>query len=985
MSLLSLVTRAVLSQAMTLVSVLIASRQFVSAADVDFARDVLPILQRSCFECHGAKKAEGGLRLDQPTGLAKGGDSGAVVIAKKPADSELLRRISLPKNDSDVMPNRGEPLTAEEIAKVKAWIEAGAVWPEGAQPAPHWAYVAPHKAKLPRESQHPVDAFVRAKLKTVGLKPSPTTEPPVLARRIYLDVIGLPPTPAQVIAFEQAAQRDLAKAVEQLVDELLQSPQYGEKWARPWLDAARYADSHGFQRDDLRELWPNRDWVIRALNADMPFDQFTLEQLAGDLLPDATESQHIATGFNRCAPCNVEAGTDPEENRVNQVFDRVNTLGYVWLGTTFECAQCHDHKYDPITQRDYYSLFAYFNQTEIEAERSNPKVPGSIRFLGPYLELKDSETEAQRRRLAAENELLKATLTRARALEKQTAQTKDRDNAEASVHVLTPLDFDSDGDAGHKILDDGSVLLVGDPPATDTYTIRFETKLEKITGLKLEALTDPSLPGTGPGRGDPKRTNFILNEFSVQAAAASTPEESKPIKLVAAEASFSQDRWDVAGAIDGNPKTGWAIAPRFQQPHWATFELADPLSAKDGVVLTIKVVQEYGQARTIGRLRISALTGDLRAKESAEKSSISKEIQDLTAQLAAKEGKLAGLKSPRSLVMKEIPDKRTSSVLARGDFRAPMEAIEPGTPSLFPKLADVNETKKDSRIALARWLTSEQNPLTARVQVNRLWLEIFGEGLVSTPEDFGLKGQRPTHPELLDWLAVEFREQGWSQKELLKLILTSETYRQSSRLTAELKERDPQNRLLARGPSFRLSAEGIRDNALAISGLLDKKQFGPPIYPPQPDGLWNKVGGEKYEYTVSPGSEQHRRGIYIVLKRMSPNPSLITFDATARLSCRVKRLRSNTPLQALTLLNDPVYVGAARAFAARIQKAVPEANAEARLGHAFRLAVARPPTAGELDVLQKLWSAEKEAAGEEAAWFAVASALLNLDETITKG
>ena len=945
-----------------------------SAAETDFARDVLPILQRSCFECHGERKMAGGLRLDSAAALQKGGDSGAVVIPRNPTDSELLRRVSLPKNDNDVMPNRGEPLTADEIAQIKSWIEAGAVWPAVAKPAPHWAYVPPRKALLPIADLHPIDAFVRARLNTAGLQPSPSAMPAVLARRLHLDIIGLPPTPAQVERFERAFSENAERAVEQLVEAQLASPQYGEKWARPWLDVARYADSHGFQRDDLRELWPYRDWVIRALNADMPFDQFTLEQLAGDLLPQATEANRVATGFNRCAPCNVEAGTDPEENRVNQVFDRVNTLGQVWLGTTLECAQCHDHKYDPITQRDYYALFAFFNQTEIEAERANPKVPGSIRFLGPYLNLNDPSVEQEREQLQGRVAALQKQLAAAQKSEPKVASRET-----ASEQVLKPRDFDSAGDAGHKILDDGSVLLVGDPPATDTYTITFETKLPQIIGLKLEALTDPSLPGNGPGRGDPQRTNFVLHEFAATVAPAGSPEESKPLKMTAIAASFSQEKWGIAGAVDGNPKSGWAIAPRFQQPHWATFRFAEPLKCDDGAILTVSLVQEFGQARTIGRVRISAITAEAPSKLAAQPEP---RVNEITAQLAAAEARVKAIKPTRTLVLQEIAKPRPTHVLQRGDFRAPGAAVEPNTPAILPKL---NNSENATRADLARWLMSAENPLTARVTVNRLWLEVFGEGLVSTPEDFGLKGQPPTHPELLDWLAVEFRENGWSQKKLLKLILTSETYRQQSKLTPLLRERDPHNRLLARGASFRLSAEGIRDNLLAVSGLLDLKQFGPPIYPPQPDGLWNKVGGEKYEYTVSPGSEQNRRGIYIVLKRMSPNPSLITFDATARLSCRVKRLRSNTPLQALTLLNDPVYVAAARAFAERIGREGPKDDINAQLRLAFRMAVARTPSTAELEILKQLFDAEQEANGDDAAWFAVASALLNLDETIAKG
>ena len=950
------------------------------AADVDFERDVYPVLQRACVECHGAEKKKGGLRLDVREAAFQGGENGAVIVKGKPDASELVRRIALPKSDDEVMPSRGEPLAKTEIESIRAWIASGAPWPDGVKLAKHWAYVVPtvtdeQKAKLKAQSskfkvQNPIDGFIRARLEREGMQASPDAEPQVLARRLFLDLIGLPPTPAEADAFVQSATRDLQSAIESLADGLLGLPQYGEKWARPWLDVARYADSHGFQRDDLRELWPYRDWVIRALNADMPFDQFTIEQLAGDLLPNATEQQRIATGFNRCTPCNVEAGTDPEENRVNQVFDRVNTLGAVWLGTTIECAQCHDHKFDPVTARDYYGLFAFFNQTELEADRANPKVPGSIKFNGPYMNVSAPEQDAEAAALRAEIAKVKAALAARQPGAKPIATT-------AATHPLTPVDFDSAGDSTHKILEDGSVLLLGDAPSKDTYTVTVRTPLTRITGFKLEALTDPTLPGMGPGRGDPKRTNFVLNTFAVTAAPAGREGDAKPVRLTDAHADYSQNNWDVSGAIDDNPKSGWAIGGRFHEPHWATFRTAQPLGFEGGTVLTFRLVQDFGQARTIGRLRLSALTGD--AEPATPKADLEK--TRLAAQLTALEKREKAFVKPRTLIMQEVPQPRASAIFQRGDFRSPGAAIEPSVPSALHPLRDDGPR---NRLALARWLVSRDNPLTARVVVNRLWMEIFGEGLVSTPEDFGTKGERPTHPELLDWLAVEFMDGGWSQKKLLRQIITSAAYRQTSRATPAAIERDPRNLLLARGPAFRLSAESIRDNALAISGLLNPKQFGPPIQPPQPDGLWEKVGGQKYEYTVSPGEEQHRRGIYVVLKRMSPYPSFINFDGTARLACRLKRLRSNTPLQALTLLNDPVYVEAARAFAARIVREQPTSDVDARLRHAFRLAVARPPRDSELAVLRKLYDGEFAAGKEDAAWFAVASTLLNLDETITK-
>jgi hypothetical protein len=723
---------------------------------VDFARDVYPILQRSCFECHGPAKQKGKLRLDSREAVMKGGRSGPAVVPGKAEQSELYRRISLERGDTEIMPDRGDPLPAAQVALLRRWIDQGAAWSDTVQAARHWAYVKPVRSGLPAVTntswpRQPIDHFILARLEQEGLRPSPEADRATLIRRLTLDLTGLPPTPSEVDAFLADQGPD---AYERLVDRLLAAPAFGERWARPWLDLARYADSHGFQRDDLRELWAYRDWVVRALNADMPFDRFTVEQLAGDLLPGASDEQRIATGFHRSAPTNVEAGSEPEETRVNQVIDRVNTTAAVWLGTTLECAQCHDHKYDPFTQKEYYQLFAFFNGTALEADRTNPKVPGSIKFLGPTLTL----------------------------------------------------------------------------PAVEK-------------------------------------------------------------------------------------------APR----------------------------------------------------------------------------------PPTTLVMKELPQSRTTSVFVRGDYRQLGDGVRPGTPAVLHRTPE----GPANRLTLARWLVDRDNPLTARVQVNRLWAELFGRGIVSTVEDFGIRGERPTHPELLDWLAVQLMEDDWSLKKVLRSVVTSATYRQSSRLTPELLTRDDQNRLCSRGPRFRMDAEMIRDNALAVAGLLSRKQGGAPIRPYQPEGLWTKVGGDKVDYIVSPGADRFRRGIYVVWKRASPYPSFVNFDATARLACTVKRSRSNTPLQALTLLNDPVYVEAALALAARVLTECPEPSPETRLRHAFRLCLAREPRDAEVPVLRQLLERQREAglaspakiklligtfpvppdcAPEElAAWYAVAAALLNLDETITKG
>ncbi len=961
------------------------------------SKEVYAILNRSCFECHGPVKQDGSLRLDSREAIVEGGDSGSPIDLNEPMNSDLLRRIRLSKGHDEVMPKRGDVLTKREVNLVRDWISGGAQWSADAGKEMHWSYVAPIKPSLPKSKSgsppHPIDAFVRARLDREGMQPSTVADARVLARRLHLDIIGLPPTPADADAFAHEAAIDLQSTVERWVDRLLQSAQYGEKWARPWLDAARYADSHGFQRDDLHEVWAYRDWVIQALNSDMPFDQFTIEQLSGDLLPNPAESQLVATGFNRCSPCNVEAGTDPEENRYNQVVDRVNTLGYVWLGTTLECTQCHDHKYDPFTQKDYYGLFAFFNQSELEADRTNPKVPGSIRFNGPYMNLTSLKNEDENKELDQKITSTKAKLQSALA---KMAKSNVADAASVGsdagsirhekIRILKPVDFESQAGSNHEFLDDGSVLLSDDnPPDTDTYSMSIDIGGGPVVGILLEALTDPSLPGTGPGRGDASRPNFVLTSFEIRPIESSGDLSGQTIALTDAKSDFSQGGYDASKAIDGkDDRIGWAISPNFKQPHWAAFRIADPAALEGTTRLNVRMVQNNGAARTIGRFRLSAITHDY-ANAIPDASEEPPQIAKLRKALEAFEGQRDKKPAPKTLVMREVDEPRMSTMFERGDFRSPGNAVEPHTPKV---LHPYTIEGPRNRLALAKWLVSRDNPLVSRVIVNRMWLEVFGAGLVTTPEDFGLKGEAPTHPELLDWLAIEFMENGWSQKGLLRTILTSQTYRQSSRINADSLEQDPNNSMLARGPRFRLSAESIRDNALAICGSLSLKQFGPPIRPPQPDGLWKKVGGQQYDYQVSPGEDQYRRGVYVVLKRMSPYPSFINFDATARLACRVNRGRSNTPLQALTLLNDPVYVEAAQKLAGRILEDINTANLDEQLDYAFRLAVSRLPTEAERGALRKLFESEKAASdsttSEKDAWFSVASAILNLDETITK-
>jgi mono/diheme cytochrome c family protein len=1022
-------------------TVVLAGEPAQTRPPVDFARQVYPVLQRACFECHGPEKHRGGLRLDSRRAVLEGGDSGPALLPGAATKSELYRRITRPRGSDGVMPARGELLTRAQTELLRDWIDQGAPWSETVQTARHWSYVKPVCAPLPHVKdtswpRNPIDHFVLARLEKEGLKPSPEADRATLIRRVSLDLIGLPPTPAEVDAFLADTRPD---AYERVVDRLLASPAFGERWARPWLDLARYADSHGFQRDDLRSLWPYRDWVIRALNADMPFDRFTIEQIAGDLLPGATIDQKVATGFHRSTPTNVEAGSEPEETRVNQVLDRVNTTAAVWLGTTLECAQCHNHKYDPFTQKDYYRVFAYFNSTAIEADRSNPRVPGSIRFLGPSLTLSDHPSPerdrlaAELKRLEADRDVRRKQLTA--SMEKWEAALAASLGKSGEEVVLEVSDFVSSAGSPHRVLDDQSVLLVDDPPDRDTYTVTVRTKRTGITAFKLETLTDPSLPGKGPGRGDAARPNFVLNTFEVRAAPTDKEGNAQKVTLVRATADFSQKNYDVSGAIDNRPKTAWAIGQAFHKPHWAIFDTDKPVGFAGGSTLTFRLVQDFGRGRTIGRLRLLALTGDRQARAlpanvaailktpRAKRTPVqSKRLLDyrletdpegirLRRQQDRTEAALQKLQPASSLVMQELPTPRKSTLFKRGNWRTPGEPVRPGTPAILHPLQD----GPPNRLSLARWLVDRDNPLVARVTVNRWWAELFGRGIVSTVEDFGVKGEPPTHPELLDWLAVEFMDPtrargtiaGWSMKRLLRTVVLSATYRQSSAVRPELRERDDQNRLLARGPRFRLSAEMIRDNALAAAGLLSHRQFGPPVRPYQPDGLWAKIGGAKVEYIVSPGEDRYRRGVYVVWKRSAPYPSFINFDATARLACTVKRSRTNTPLQALTLLNDPVYVEVARALARRVLTEQPGADTDERIRHAFRLCLARTPRESELRILHRLYEAQRRsshanpagtrellagmtlpkgvAPEEFAAWYAVATALLNLDEMITRG
>jgi hypothetical protein len=1007
----------------------------------DFNREIRPILSENCFHCHGPdKKArKSSLRLDTFMGATEGGELGDPIVPGKPDESEVVARIFSSDPDERMPPPKSKrSLTEKQKNLLKDWIAAGAEYEA------HWAWTAPERPIPPAVSAkervaNSIDAFLLRRLENEKLTFSEPASPASLLRRLSLDLIGLPPTPEEVATFERSAIRDLKSAIAREVDRLLASPRFGERWARPWLDLARYADSNGFQADQLRPSWAYRDWVIDALNANMPYNQFTIEQLAGDLLPDATIEQKIATGFHRTVTCNVEAGVHAEENRVNQVVDRVNTTGTVWLGITMECAQCHDHKYDPFSMVDYYSLFAFFNNTPLEVSLPSSKNDVSHDFVGPYLDLPLSAEERKKQedldlRIAATRKKRKDLVENPKsgfaAWEKAARESLAHSPKWQTLKVAT---FRAHGGEDHRVLADGSVLLTGNVPGTARYEVEVRSSLKEVTGFKLETLTHPDIPGQGPGRGDSVRSNFVLNQFE---ATLHRKGRDTPIELFGAEADFSQKNWGVSGAIDGNAKSGWAIAPQFGKPHWASFKIAKPLTLTGSDTLVFTLEQNYGRGRVIGCLRLSAISdpsgiGALpkdiaaalrkqekkRSKKDRDKLNAyfvktSADLQKLNLELERLLKARAALKSDKTLVMVELEKPRLTHIMTRGNYLSPAAEVSSNTPGLFPPLSNPRTgsnpaTSPTNRLSLARWLGRRDNPLTARVAVNRWWAELFGNGIVATLEDFGTQSEPPTHPELLDWLAVEFMESGWDMKHLLKTIVMSQGYQQSSRLTPDLLERDPRNLLLARAPRFRMDAERLRDNALTVSGLLSTRMHGKPIMPYQPPGLWRQTGRNEPKWVEQKDENRWRRGIYIVYRRAAPYPSMVNFDAPDRGACTVKRPRTNTPLQALTLLNDPVYVEMALALADRILTEAP--SPATRLDHAYRLVLSRRPTAAESRLLNALlhdrlshfgnnpsavdgllnnptlvYQPRHRGKAELAAWHYLASVLLNLDETMTK-
>jgi hypothetical protein len=997
---------------------------------VQFNRDVRTIFSKTCFACHGpdanARKAK--LRLDVREEAIAERDGDRPIVPGAAAKSLAWQRITATDPDDQMPPaDFHTQLTPREKAIIEKWIN------QGAEYETHWAFIPPVRPAAPKVKsadavRNSIDNFVIRKLEAAGLEPSAPADRSALIRRVSLDLIGLPPSAPEVKAFiDDPADDDAAYG--KVVDRLLSSPHFGEHRARHWLDAARYADTSGYQYDKIRYQWVWRDWVINAFNSNMPFDQFTIEQNAGDLLPDATDQTRLATGFHRNHPITIEGGVIDEEYRTEYVMDRVVTTTTTWLGLTFTCARCHDHKYDPIGQDDFYSFYAFFNSVpERGLNGFNPKAKiASPIGADPSIELKGKVDEAKRQ---FDQALSKAGAS----MDEWEAKLRESVDAELSSVAIDALG----AKGGTKLVkqEDGSVLATGPNPATQTYQIDFTLGDKPTRAIRLEALTHDSHVSKSTGRGH--NGNFVLSEVKIEAASPGAPDgDLKPVGIASADANYEQKGYPVAAAIDGKEaRTGWAIDgnTRFKDSS-AVFTLGDEIA--QGSRVRVRLIHTWGGSHTIGRFRISVPTDgqaptpgrirdilavDHSKRKTADRAALtgylverfggpgitllSKKVRELEAQLAKAKNAI-----PDTMILTSMAKPRQTHVLMRGEYDKPLKE-RPALPNVPQALGGLPDDFPRNRLGLAKWLVSADNPLTARVIVNRFWAQIFGSGMVKTIEDFGSQGEYPSHPELLDWLAVEFVESGWNVKELMKTMLMSGAYRQSSRVTPDAIAHDPENRLLAHGPRFRLDAETIRDSALAASGLLDDTVGGPSVYPYHPDGLWLEINNRPnfsraYPHTEEP-SQLYRRSMYTFWKRTVAPPSMATLDAPEREFCVVKRSRTNTPLQAFVMLHDPQFVEAARKLGERMIREVGESPV-ARITHGFQLCMARQPTERELALLHKaldeslvrfkrnpdaatkllsVGQSTSDAAlepAELAAYTTIARMILNLSEFITKG
>jgi hypothetical protein len=966
---------------MSLVSLALAAPMLSTASEPPrFGRDILPILSANCFACHGPdeKNRKAGLRLDVEANAKADRRNGPAIAPGHPEKSLIIARLT--SQDPDIVmppPGSHKQVRPEQIEMLRRWIADGAGWGK------HWSFEPIARPVITGDiKQHPIDDLVSATLSKKGLALRPPASPQTLTRRLWLDLIGLPPTPE--IADKFAADPSPA-AYERMVDDLLSRPQFGEHWARMWLDLARYADTKGYEKDRGRTMWPYRDWVVNAINADMPLDRFTTEQLAGDLFPNPTQQQLIATAYHRNTMANDEGGTDDEEFRVAAVKDRVDSTMQVWMGLTMGCAKCHTHKYDPISHAEYYGFYALFNQTE-DSDRYDD---------APTMELLSPADKHQRERLRDRIQTISRDLTN---LEEAADKANEFDERKWRVHKL--VDAVSEGGATLTAQKDGSILYSGKSLQEDNYRVTLTLPAGTHTVLRLEVLPEKLSSGELAAGRNGQNSNFKLSELYATMLDAAG---ERRLKLVNARADFAEPKAPISGAIDGDEKTAWAVAPRTHEPHTALFDFAEPLRLTHETKIRVILSQQAGEAFMLRRFRISTSDAD---PASLQPGTTSPEIRKLRDDLADayQAQKNFDENITRLPVMRELAaDKqRPTKIHIRGNFLDQGEAVAPGVPAAFGKLPDGAPL---NRLGVAQWLVSRDNPLTPRVWANRIWARLFGVGIVETEEDFGALGSQPSNPQLLDWLAAEYRDGGWSMKKLIKTIVTSDTYRQASEITPLLREADPRNLLNSRGARFRLGAEAVRDQALAVAGMLSNKMGGPSVMPPQPAGLWRSTYSGK-TWVDAEGEDRYRRGLYTYLKRTTPYPSMLTFDGGSGEVCQIRRIRTNTPLQALVTLNDPVFLEAAAGLARRMVTDARAANARASRG--IRLALIRPLRKGEtapLLRLQREAQIEFDAAPEKAeallkssrakvpdgvsksefaAWIVAANAILNLDEFLSR-
>lgn len=1007
----------------------------LSAADqIEFNRDIRPILSENCFACHGpdAKQRQADLRLD----VRDQAMDHDVLTPGMPETSALLQRIN--SDDPDLVmppPESHKSLTLQQKELLTRWIA------EGAQYQGHWAYELPQRPEIPA-GVPAIDYLVERQLQQRGLDFSPEADRRTLARRLSFDLIGLPPTPEEVAQFVADESPD---AYETLVERLLASPHYGERMAIGWLDVVRFADTIGYHSDTPRNVWPYRDYVIRAFNENMPFDRFTIEQLAGDLLEGSTQVQQVASCFNRLLLTTEEGGAQAKDYEARMLTDRVRAVGTVWLGQTLGCCQCHDHKFDPATMRDFYSLGAFFADIQ-EPIIGNPG-PG---MLVPTVE-QAAELAARKSAAAALQAQFDATPD-ALVIAQREWEQQGRDDlaAHAQWTALHPRSATSEKGVAVAIQPDNSVFVGANPDGgADTLTLSIQTTLAGITGVRIDLLPDQRLPAQGPGRAG--NGNVVLSEISI------SREDGAAVPLARAAATFEQPGFPAAAAIDGSgePGNGWAIADAAGQPHALFLELAEPLGDGAALPLTINLRQNHGENHVLGKFRVSATTqplplqlpkmsappaeianllrrepqkldNDQRAKLTAHFKATTPLLADLRNQLAAANKAAADYEAtiPRCLTSVSMSTPRTVRFLPRGNWMDDSGPVmQPALPAFLanglganvPDTSSVRDTDNQPRLTrldLARWLVDRHNPLTARVFVNRLWKQFFGIALSRNTDDLGSQGEWPIHPALLDWLAVEFMDSGWDVKHMVRTIVTSRTYRQSSTATPEQLAADPDNRLLARQSRFRLDAELVRDNALAVSGLLVPTIGGPSAKPYQPAGYWENLNFPVREYHPDTNANQYRRGLYTWWQRTFPHPSMIAFDAPSREECTADRTRANIPQQALVLLNDPTYVEAARVLAARAlaadRGAPSRSDVDSCITWVWQQALQRDPRPDELAVAREVFekhraefAADPAAAADLlkvglsplpdnvdaatlAAWTSVARIVLNLHETITR-